>query len=72
MINEKAKREINFRVWQLKTEIVIQISLRSFDNFSRFYTTGANLLATVSARRKLNANALQIRVKPTTGFVICM
>ena len=47
-----------------------QISLRGFDNFSRLDAAGTNLLASVAASRKLNANRLQIGIEPPSGFVI--
>src|SRR4051812_17926412 len=57
-------------VWQPKLSDVSQIRLRGFDNLSRLNTSGADLHSPVSAGRKLDANGLQIGVKPPSGFVV--
>jgi len=44
--------------------------LRRFDNFAAFNATGANLLPSVSACRKLDADGLQIRVKSAARFIV--
>ena len=56
--------------WQLKINSVTQISLRSFDNLSRFDAAGAHLHTAVTAVRKLDANRLQIRVETPPGFIV--
>jgi len=62
----------NPRVWQLKIKVLFLKDLRRFDNFAAFDTAGANFLSSVSAGGKLNANRLQIRVKPSARFVVRM
>lgn len=71
MLTEKAKhnREKS-RVWQLKIEDLFLKDLRRFDDFAAFDTAGANFLPTVSARRQLNANRLQIRIKASARFIV--
>jgi len=44
--------------------------LRRFDNFAAFNAAGANFLPPVAACGQLNADGLQIRIKPTARFVI--
>lgn len=71
MLNEKAKhKREKSRVWQLKIEDLFLKDLRRFDDFAAFDTAGANFLPTVSARRHLNANRLQIRIKPSARFIV--
>ena len=46
--------------------------LRSFNNLARFDAFGAYLHPAVAARRQLDANGLQIRVKAASGLVVCV
>jgi hypothetical protein len=52
--------------------LLIPKELSSFDNFSGFNAPGADFHTAIAAARKLNANRLQIRVEPATGFVVCV
>ena len=69
MLNEKAKREIFLTPGNLSNELNLK-ELHSFDNFAGFNTASANFLPRIAARRLLNADRLQIRIKATTGFVV--
>ena len=64
--------EIILDVWQPKTLIKTQMSLRSFDNFAAFNAASADFHPTVAALGQLNADALQVRIKAPTSFVVCV
>jgi hypothetical protein len=51
-------------------EFDTQIDLHSFDNFAGFNTARADFRASVAARRQLNADRLQIRIKTAACFVV--
>jgi hypothetical protein len=59
-------------VWQPLFKVVSQTVLSCLDNFSAFDTTSANFHSHISALRTLNADPLQIRIKPTARFVVSM
>jgi hypothetical protein len=68
--NRKTRQPKRFSgVWQPKLNVKSQ-TLNRFDNFARFDAAGADFHPTVAARRKLNANALQIGIEPAAGFVV--
>jgi len=70
-LKEKAKRvREKSRVWQLKIKVLFLKHLRRFDNFAAFNAAGANFLPPVAACGQLNADGLQIRIKPTARFVV--
>lgn len=69
-IQKKSQTREIFHVWQLILKVITQTVLRRFDNFSALNAAGANFHSTVTARRKLHTDALQIRVKPTTSFIV--
>jgi hypothetical protein len=45
-------------------------TLRGFDNLTGFDAAGADLHPAIAARRKFDANGLQIRIEPTARFVV--
>ena len=49
---------------------VDRLVLGGFDNFARFNASRADLHPAIAARRKLNADRLQIRIKPTARLVV--
>ena len=74
----KSENTLDFGHWtwdsarQLKIKVLFLKDLRRFDNFAAFDTAGANFLSSVAACGKLNADRLQIRVKPSARFVVCV
>jgi len=70
-LKENAKREKNLTLGNLSNELNLK-ELHSFDNFAGFNTASANFLSCIAARRLLNADRLQIRIKATTSFVVSM
>jgi hypothetical protein len=44
--------------------------LCGFDNFARLNASRADLHPAITARRKLDANGLQVRIEPTACFVV--
>jgi hypothetical protein len=59
-----------YGTWQLKITAKSQRMLRSFNDLARLDAPCAHFHPGVSARRQLNADGLQVRVKAASGLVI--